>query len=1070
MSSTPPNPMHVFCPVRKPGGRLRYPPPPSGCWLLLSLCCSLLFCGPLLGETPAARTLNTLTTVAAVHDLPYEAASKHVPVHVIAVVTYYEPAAPDLFISDRTGGGSVYVRTTHPYPLQRDDLIEVTGTSSESFRTEIASDPSIRVVGHIPRERPAELTGNVYRQIMSAELDCREVTVRGIVRTADVVVRRKVTFLELEVLMPGGLIQAYIRQYSPLDPKQLIDAEVLISGAIGAKENNKSQVMRGIIYATDATDLQVTRAPRTRLSSLPLTAVDEVMQTHATDDHTPRVRVRGAVTSYHPGSSVVINQNGRSLFAETRETAPLSLGSVIDVAGFAQEGGYSPALGQAELLPTGGHRDVPPDVISYAQAISGLFSDELVSLQGRVLAQVKLDSGDILSLLVDGHAVTVELQRTNSDKPLPELPLGTLVTATGICRIIPTAAWDDQGTRPRLFHIEMRSPSDLQVLRWPSWWTVSHLLRVLAGLFAASLLVAIWAIALRRRVSRQNRRIERTVLFEKERSRLLELISSEAPLEPLLRDICAFVESFAPGLRPRCSLYPSSGQDDIAYDAFTIGHPSTCVLLQKALVSGNGEALGLFSVGSDDPLPTLTGEQGEIASAGAALTALAVNQRRLYHELNYTSSHDGLTGLPNRRSADMRLEAALGEAVRTGGCAGVAYIDLDHFKQVNDQYGHKIGDQYLQQIAARLARHVRSVDCLARIGGDEFLVVAPNLSSLNELEAIRRRLQACFDEVFVLEDVRIVGSASIGLAAYPDHGTAAEELKRHADTDMYSAKHRSHAELQQKTAAVSATDVLTESDLAMALEAGHFRLVYQPQFGPHGHLCGLEALLRLDDPHLGTIPPDVFIGIAERSSVIHSLGAWVLRQALIDAKRWGFADLPDVRLIVNVSPAEIEHPSFADGVLAALARAEMPAYGLEMEITERTVVQDVHEAGRQLTRLRAAGIQIAIDDFGVGHASFGSLYQLPFDTLKIDRSFVRAMDTEQGVRSIVKAIVTMAQTMQKRIVAEGVETQADIDSLLDLGEMDFQGYFLGRPLPPDEITRRLEAWTSGKAILHELSA
>lgn len=1059
-------PTNVLCPARMLRQRLRSPAA-GGCWLLLSFCCSLFLCCPLLAGTPAPRTL---TSVAAVHDLPYEAAAKHLPIHLLAVVTYYEPAAPDLFIRDRTGGGSVYVRTTHPYPLQRGDVIELVGTTSESFRTEIASDPGIRVLGHIPRERPAELTGNVYRQIMSAEQDCREVTARGIVRTADVVIRRKVTFLELELLMPGGLIQAYVRHFSPLDPRQLIDAEVLVSGAIGAKENSKFQVMRGIIYATDGTDLRVTRAPRERLSNLPFTSVDGVMQTHATDDHTPRVRVRGTVTSYHPGSSVVINQNGRSLFAETRETAPLSLGSVIDVAGFAQEGGYSPALSQAEILPTGEHKDVPPDAVDYAQAISGAFSDELVSLQGRVLAQVKADSGDILSLLTEGHAVTVELQRTGAEQPLPELPLGTLVTATGICRIIPTAAWADQGTRPRLFHIEMRSPADLRVVRWPSWWTVSHLLRVLGGLFALSFLVAVWAIALRRRVSRQNRRIAHTVLFEKERSRLLELISSEAPLEALLRDICAFVETFAPGLRPCCNLYPSSSQDDIAYDAFTIGQPSTHVLLQKTLVSGTGGAIGFFSVGSGRSAVALTGEQGEVASAGAALTALAVNQRRLYHELNYTSSHDGLTGLPNRRSADLRLEAALGAAVRSGGCAGVAYIDLDHFKQVNDQYGHKTGDQYLQQIAARLARQVRGMDCLARIGGDEFLVVAPNLHSFEELEGVRQRLQACFNEVFVLDGIHIFGSASIGLAAYPDHGTAAEELKRHADTDMYSAKHRSHAHLQRKTAAESATDVLTPTDLEAALKAGHFRLVYQPQFSSNGHLCGLEALLRLHDPTLGVVAPDIFIGVAERSSVIHPLGAWVLRQALADAKRWGFADLPGVRLIVNVSPAEIEHTNFADGVLAALDRAEMPACCIEMEITERTVVQDAHEAGRQVRRLQAAGVQIAIDDFGVGQACLSSLYRLPFDTLKIDRSFVKAMNTEPGVLPIVKTIVAMAKTMQKRIVAEGVETQADIDTLLDMGDMDLQGYFLGRPLPPDEISRNLGAWTAGKVILEEVSA
>ncbi len=1019
-----------------------------------------LLCNPLLGATPASRTL---VTVEAVHDLPSEIAARHLPVHLRAVVSYYEPAAPDLFLSDPHGGGGVYVETTHPYALQRGDLVEVTGVTSDSFRTEIAADPVIRVLGHVARKQPAELTGNAYRQIMSAKLDCREVTVRGIVRTADVVDRRKSTFLELELMVPGGLMQAYVKHFAGLDPKDLIDAEVLISGAIGVKQNSKLQVMRGIIYATDATDLRITKARRAGLTSLPLTPVDEVMQTHTTDDHTPRVRVRGAVTSYHPGASVVINQNGRSLFAETRETAPLTLGSVIDVAGFAQEGGYSPALSQAEILPTGEHMEVYPTTVNYTQAISGAFSDELVSLQGRLVAQVQSDSGDLLSLLVDQHVVTVELQRTNVAQPLRRLPLGTLVTATGICRIIPTAAWDDQGTRPRLFRIDMRSSADLRVLRRPSWWTVSHLLGVLTGLFAVSLLVAIWAIALRRRVSRQNERIARTVLFEKERSRLLEAISSEAPLEGVLREVCGLVELFAPGLHCCCCLYSTSSQADIEYHAFTIGEISASVLLQKKLVNGSGVVIGLFSVGSEDLSAGLAEEQGEVASSGAALAALAVNQRRLYHELNYTSSHDALTGLPNRRSSDLHLEASLEEAARSDHRAGVAYIDVDRFKQVNDQHGHKVGDQYLQQIAARLSCEVRSTDCLARIGGDEFLLVASTLSTVEELETLRHRLRACFDDDFVIDGIRISGTASVGIAAYPDHGTAAEDLKRHADIDMYSAKQRSHAHAQ--AAVEGATEIFTRSDLETALDAGYFRLVYQPQFSPTGQMCGLEALLRLEDPILGTIAPDAFIGLAERSSLIHPLGAWVLRQALADAKRWRFDDMPGLRMIINVSPAQIEQGGFAEEVFAALASEDLPATCLEIEITERTVVHDLNQAGRQLNRLHAAGVRIAIDDFGVEHSCLSSLYLLPLDTLKIDRSFIKAMGTEPSVLPIIKAIVDMAQCMHKRVVAEGIETQADIDTLRSLGEMDLQGYFLSRPQGPEEISRKIVAWTSGINVL-----
>ncbi|HLI77266.1 MAG TPA: EAL domain-containing protein, partial [Acidobacteriaceae bacterium] len=868
--------------------------------------------------------------------------------------------------------------------------------------------------------------------------------------------------LELEIMLPGGLVQAYLQHFEALDLRGLEDAEVSLAGVAGADFNAKWQLMHSVLYATEAEDLQVLRRPALEVTRLPLTRVDDVAQTREVVDRSRRLRVRGSVTYYRPAHAVVIEQDGHSLFAATRETRPIPNGSVVDVVGFAEDGGYGPALGQSKIIPTGLNRPVQPATVSYAQAVNGTYSDDLVTIRGRILSQVHTDAADTLSLAVDEHPVTVTLERSSDIRALPQMPAGTLVAVTGICRITTSSSWGDPGVTPMLFRIDMRSPEDLTIVHLPSWWTVSHLLFALAGLLPLSVAVMLWAIALRRRVTLQNSRIASAVRLEKERSRLLEAISSDAPLEVLLRDICSLVEKYGDGLRCSCLVGANAGNGEIQHSSITVGDLPTPVRLRKTLSDREGSPIGLFSVGGqlDQQQSELTGEQQEVVAIGSSLVSLAVGQRRLYHELNYTSSHDGLTGLPNRRSVDACLQTLLEQAEHSGQCLGVAYIDVNHFKRVNDAYGHKSGDLYLQQIARRLAAEVRETDLLARIGGDEFLLVANPISRIEHLEETRCRLAACFARSFLLEDVRISGSASIGIACYPDHGSTAEELRRRADADMYAMK-QSGREMPDCPRLNGVREVFTRADLEAAFAAGQFLLFYQPQFSARGKLRGVEALLRLTDPNLGTISPDAFIHVAERSGFIVPLGAWVLREALADAKLLGLDGFADMRMIVNVASQQMERAGFADEVLHELETAGLPPSVLELEITERSAAGDQGRARRELQQLHDAGVHIAIDDFGVEHSCLGMLHSFPIDTLKIDRSFVRAISTEPLVLPVIGAVLSMANALGKRVVAEGVETQADVDALLGMGEMDLQGYFLGRPQPVDQISLQMEAWRSG---------
>ncbi len=1024
-----------------------------GSALLLSLIPLAL---PAQSGVPAA-----LTQARAVHDLPHDLAARHLPVHLLATVTYYEPQENTLFVADASG--AVYVKTTQPYPIHRGDLVRLDGTTSESYRTTVGRNPVIQVIGRGTMHRDNIRTSDSYQELMSGKWDCRYVTVRGQVRSAQVELHNQAKVLELEVQMPGGLVQTYLQDYAGIDLGRLNDAEVEVSGIVAGDFNAQWQLMRSVLYGADASDLKILEEPRIKPESLPLTSIDNVMQTHAVSDLTKRVRVRGTVTYFRSGSSVVIQQGDRGLFASTRQMMKIPFGAVVDLIGFADEGGYGPSLGQAEIVPTGQFAPVQPREVTYDQAIGGHLSDNLISVRGRILSQLHTDTSDALQLMLDGHPVSVVLRQPEQDRWLRRLPIGADVTVTGICRITPTNSWGTPGVTPMLFRLDMRSSDDLKIVALPSWWTVAHLVIVLGALGLLSLMIAFWAVILRRRVAHQTAMIERTMRLEMERSRLLEAINSETALDRLLEKICSSIEALIPGLRCSCTIDDFSFETSGPARALCIGAAADPAIFETALMDSKGRRIGHFRAGSEQG-HVLSAYESEVLMVGTGLANLAVNQCRMYQELNYTSTHDQLTGLPNRRLADLTLDLALEQAAANGSRLAVAYIDVDRFKQVNDQHGHKTGDLYLQQIASRLTAQVRPVDRLARIGGDEFILIAAGLVTAEEGDAYRRTLGRCFEHSFVLDGCRLCGSASIGIAVFPDHGSTAEELKRHADIDMYSAKHRRRAEQDSRAPALTETNIFSVADLESALESNRFLLYYQPQFSSRGELRGLEALIRLKDPILGIVTPDAFIGVAERNELILPLGAWVLRRALADAAAWNLQRDPEVRIIVNVSARQIEHAGFADEVNAALAEFGIPASSLELEITERTLARDIAEAKRQFSLLHTAGVRLSIDDFGTEHSCLSALHQFPFDTLKIDRSFVRSLAVQPETTHILGAIVSMGAALNKRIVAEGIEDTDDIERLLALGEMDLQGYYFSRPKPFEEISAHLTGWRTGVVV------
>ena len=463
-------------------------------------------------------------------------------------------------------------------------------------------------------------------------------------------------------------------------------------------------------------------------------------------------------------------------------------------------------------------------------------------------------------------------------------------------------------------------------------------------------------------------------------------------------------------------------------------------------------------------LTKVRGNRLEVFAMVSEMAGLAMRQSLLYQGLIHHSTHDPLTDLPNRRLCDERLRVVIGDAQQGGSRVTVLYIDVNRFKGVNDRYGHKVGDLYLKAIGGRLQAQIRETDTLARIGGDEFLVIAPSATGGEDVAGLSERLQGCFAEPFYLDGNRIEGSASFGQASFPEHGTTADELKRYADHAMYLAKRSSaHGE----GGGVGPVAIVTSDELETALERGQFRLAYQPQFSADGRMQGMEALVRLEDAILGTLTPDAFISVAERCDVILGLGRWALERAIADAVRWELHRGAPVLMVVNVSMRQVAQADFAAMVLRLLEEHGLPAAGLELELTERTLVSNSEEIRRQLEQVRRAGVRVSLDDFGTGHSSLSLLHRLPIDTIKVDRSFVTAMEVEPDVLPVVEAITYMAQRLGKRIVAEGVETTAPVPALLRMGEMDFQGYLLSRPVMAEEVDSVLSGWRSGLVMQPE---
>jgi diguanylate cyclase (GGDEF)-like protein len=437
-----------------------------------------------------------------------------------------------------------------------------------------------------------------------------------------------------------------------------------------------------------------------------------------------------------------------------------------------------------------------------------------------------------------------------------------------------------------------------------------------------------------------------------------------------------------------------------------------------------------------------------------------ITDRKVAEErVQFLAYYDALTGLPNRTLLRDRLASAVASARRRKEKVALLFLDLDRFKLINDSLGHTCGDLLLQHVAERLKKLARAQDTVARLGGDEFLLILTGAKDVADAAVAAARVVKSMTAGFAIQGHSLSVSCSVGISMFPEHGADGETLIKNADAAMYSAKDSGRNNFRFFTDDMNAQVVerLTlENSLRLALDKKELFLMYQPQIDiTTGKVVGLEALLRWQHPELGLVPPDRFIRIAENSGLILPIGEWVLRTACSQARKWQEEGLPDATIAVNVSAIQFRQEGFCELIRSVLDETGLSAQYLELELTESLLLSNADVTFAVLKDLKATGLKLAIDDFGTGYSSLSYLKHFPVTKLKIDRSFIRDVAVNPDDAAIATAIISMAKSLHLKVIAEGVENEAQMTFLRTHQCDEIQGYYFSKPLTVDQVAEKM---------------
>ena len=990
----------------------------------------------------------TLHRVHEVHSLNNIQAKRGYPVELEAVVTYSDPEWGLLFVED--GSGAIYV-DVHGVgkPLQQGTKVRVNAVTGPGDVLPNLVKARVRVLGPGTLPRAPQLS---LAQLDKGVGDSRYITTEGVLRAGEQTWNR-VCFR----IFDGSTWALVIIPKQDSDAaRALVGAKVHLKGVVGARLDATGKRLGTQLFVSSLADLIVEIPALHPFVESHSTAIRMLSSSDAVGRFVQQVPVRGNVIWEKLGLFFV--DDGSAMVAvQAGSNVHVALNSDVEVLGFPTLGRQGFVLSDVTVQTLGsgpGPGQIAPLKTTVAGVLKKSLNRKRVQLRAKLIEQTST-ARETLFLLEDGERrFRATLPRTATSEEIVWLHRNAVLDLTGLALV--RAATADQQKSLLVF---LGSPADVVVVQDNGWLTLKTALGILGGIFLLTVVTFTWITQLRRTVQRQTAmirsRLERELNLETQYKRLFE------------RNLAAVFRWNPDGTILDCNQafanmlgVPSSA--DLIGQSYWDRHRDVAGQqnLREALAGAgltNRDANLVRADGSNvcllENITTVETAEGTLYETTAIdVTQLRENQAELQRAKDaaeHQALNDALTGLPNRRLLSIRMAHMLATARREPHQVALLYIDLDGFKLVNDSLGHTAGDALLIQVAARLQARVRASDTLARLGGDEFIVVLAGVHSRHESTRVAGDLLRVLSEPFSLEEHEVVVGASIGISIYPEHGDEPSDLLQNADSAMYAAKR------EGRNRAIYFTSELgsslrerrnLEQQLRGAIKRQEIAIHYQPEFNvASGDLIRFEALARWTHPTLGPIPPIKFIPIAEESGIIVSLGAYILERACSEAVAWQAEAARPIQLAVNLSNIQFRREDLAGEVMQILHKTGFPPALLQLEITESVMMSGDSSCLETMHKLRSFGIGLAIDDFGTGYSCLSSLQSYPFDTLKIDRSFLMELGVKAESEAMVDSVVSLAHNLGMRVIVEGVENDEQLQVIKKLGGDEVQGFLLGRP-------------------------
>ncbi len=739
-------------------------------------CISMAGASPSAPSSPELLAPNPLTSIQAIRALTSAEAGEDLPVAFEATVTDFRADEGNLFVQD--GGAGLYVNATTKNRLLPGDRVQIKGTTTAGYRTDVtSSDLTVLSHGVLPKPLPA-----TWDELIHGRFDSLFVTARGVVQSANLDAPSSAAQepgITLRVLLDGGYVDAELESNDEKALSSFLDAEVEITGVAGGKFDGKGQLTGIVLHVARLEDVKIVKPAAVSPWSLPATPMDQVLSVYHVKNLTNRVRVVGTVTYFEPGNALVLENGDKSIWIKTDTFSPMRVGDRAEATGFpAVSNGFLMLYGSA-VRDDGVQAPVRPKRATWQELATSRHIFDLVSIEGQVQTEARETSQDEYVLVSDGQMFTAIFPHGNGAgglSPMRNVPVGSRVRVTGICAMDNANPYGHDVA----FKILLRTADDLVILNSPSWFTVGHLGTVVVVLLLAMLLVGGRAWFIDRTMRAQ---IAALGYLGNRRGAILEDINHAKPLPGILERITELGSASLKGAPCWCETVDGLALGNMP----TQREASGLRIAEHAIAARSGPAVGSIFAAFDArtaPKP----EEEKALAATAELATLAIETARLYSDLVHRSEFDMLTDIKNRFAFEKHLDCLLDEAYGSGSIFGLIYIDLDEFKQVNDRFGHHVGDRYIQEAAMRMKRQLRPEDMLARVGGDEFAVLVPIVQTRADVEEIAMRLECCFDDPFSVEGFIVRGSASIGISLYPEDATTRDALLDAADTAMYATK------------------------------------------------------------------------------------------------------------------------------------------------------------------------------------------------------------------------------------------------------------------------------------------